>query len=80
MIHGHCIFRTWNIAANDNHLWEIQYVALYGDGAKQKPLKLVEGRNDRTLQEHIDVSSFKGADWKEAVKGAYTGKLNVEPM
>lgn len=68
---------SWNIAANDNHLWEKQYVALYGNGAKHQPLKLVEGRNDRILQEPIDVSSVKEAGyWKGAVKGAYTGALS----
>lgn len=71
--HGHCIFRSWNIAANDNHLWEMQYVALFGGRAK-----LVEGKNNRLLLEPIDTRII--TDWKEAVKGAYTGKLNVEEM
>ncbi|TKY51360.1 F-box protein [Spatholobus suberectus] len=65
---------SWNIAANDNHLWEMQYVALYGNGVKQQPVKLVEGRNDRLLQEPIDTRII--TDWKEAVKGAYTGALS----
>lgn len=66
---------SWNIAANDNHLWEMQYVSLYGNGAKQQPVKLVESRNDRLLHEPIDNTKVI-ANWKEAVKGAYTGALS----
>ncbi|KAG4395118.1 hypothetical protein GLYMA_20G163801v4 [Glycine max] len=40
---------SWNIAANDNHLWEKQYVALYGNRAKPKPAKLIEGALARIL-------------------------------
>ncbi|KAK7279887.1 hypothetical protein RJT34_24946 [Clitoria ternatea] len=65
---------SWNIAANDNHLWEMQYVALYGSGAKRWPMKLVGDRNDRVLQEPIDTGTI--TDWKEAVKGEYTGALS----
>jgi len=51
----------------------MQYVALFGGRAK-----LVEGKNNRLLLEPIDTRII--TDWKEAVKGAYTGKLNVEEM
>lgn len=63
------VCRSWNIAANDNHLWEMQYVALFGGRAK-----LVEGKNNRLLLEPIDTRII--TDWKEAVKGAYTGALS----
>ncbi|KHN12925.1 F-box protein, partial [Glycine soja] len=69
---------SWNIAANDNHLWEKQYVALYGNRAKPKPAKLIEGKNDGLLLEPVDTRII--TDWKESVKGAYTCKLNVEEM
>ncbi|KAK7391310.1 hypothetical protein VNO78_19724 [Psophocarpus tetragonolobus] len=65
---------SWNIAANDNHLWEMQYVALYGNCAKSKPAKLVEGKNYRLLQETIDTRIIN--NWKEVVKGSYTGALS----
>ena len=69
--HGHCIFRSWNIAANDNHLWEKQYVALYGNRAKPKPAKLIEGKNDGLLLEPVDTRII--TDWKESVQGLRFG-------
>jgi len=75
--HRNCIFRSWNIAANDNHLWEMQYVALFGYGAKLKHVRLVEGKKNRLLQETVDNRPI---NWKDSVKRAYTGKLNVEEM
>ncbi|KAK7270456.1 hypothetical protein RIF29_23606 [Crotalaria pallida] len=66
---------SWNFAANDNHLWELQYVALYSSSAaKQQPTIPIEDRNNRLLKEPIDTRSV--TDWKEAVKGAYTGALS----
>ncbi|RDX87855.1 SPCC24B10.10c, partial [Mucuna pruriens] len=50
------------------------YVALYGNGSKKKPVILVEGKNDRLLQEPIHTRII--TDWKEAVKGAYTRTLS----
>lgn len=64
------------MAANDNHLWELQYVVLYGSAAKQHPMRVVEDRNDELLQKPIDTRTI--TDWKEAVKGAYTGTPNVD--
>lgn len=78
LTHRHCIFRSWNIAANDNHLWQMQYVVLFDNGAKLKHVKPVEGKNYRLLQETVDNRLI--TNWKESVKGAYTGKLNVEEM
>ncbi|KAL1342441.1 F-box protein At5g52880 isoform X1 [Arachis hypogaea] len=61
---------SWNLAANDNHLWELQYVVLYGNAAKQQLINRVEDRNKRHLQELTDTKSI--TDWKEAVNRAYT--------
>ncbi|CAJ1976995.1 unnamed protein product [Sphenostylis stenocarpa] len=69
------VCRSWKVAANDNHLWRIQYAILYGNGAKLKYLKLVEGKNYRFLQETIDNKLI--TDWKGSVKGAYTGALST---
>uniref|UniRef100_A0A0R0ENH2 F-box domain-containing protein n=1 Tax=Glycine max TaxID=3847 RepID=A0A0R0ENH2_SOYBN len=66
---------SWNIAANDNHLWEKQYVALYGNRAKPKPAKLIEGKNDGLLLEPVDTRII--TDWKESVKGAYTFDFDI---
>ncbi|OIV91455.1 hypothetical protein TanjilG_02073 [Lupinus angustifolius] len=67
---------SWNFAANDNHLWELQYGVLYSSVARQQPMRLVEDRNNRTPKEPIDTRS--GTYWKEAVKGAYTGALSMK--
>ncbi|MED6122179.1 hypothetical protein PIB30_037344 [Stylosanthes scabra] len=64
---------SWNLAANDNHLWELQYVVLYGNAAKQELIKQFEGQDKRHLQDPIDTRTI--TDWKEAVNGAYTGAL-----
>jgi hypothetical protein len=64
------------MAANDNHLWELQYVVLYDGAAKQNPVRPDEDVNDKLLQKHLDTRI--GVNWKEAVKGAYTGKPNVD--
>ncbi|MCI22688.1 F-box protein, partial [Trifolium medium] len=55
------------MAANDNHLWELQYVVLYDGAAKQHPVRPDE---DRLLQKPLDTRMV--TEWKEAVKGAYT--------
>ncbi|KAJ1385388.1 F-box-like domain superfamily [Sesbania bispinosa] len=65
---------SWNLAANDNRLWELQYVVLFGSAAKQQSMRLVEDRNNRLLQKPEDTRTI--TDWKEAVKGAYTGALS----
>ncbi|KAK2404521.1 F-box protein [Trifolium repens] len=65
---------SWNMAANDNHLWELQYVVLYDNAAKQHPVRPDEDVNDKLLQKHLDTRI--GVNWKEAVKGAYTGSLS----
>ncbi|KAK7343714.1 hypothetical protein VNO77_12691 [Canavalia gladiata] len=65
---------SWNIAANDNHLWEMQYVGLYGSGAEQKPTKAVEDKKHRFLHKPVDTRTI--TEWKEAVKGAYSGELS----
>ncbi|WVY97704.1 hypothetical protein V8G54_029855 [Vigna mungo] len=61
---------SWNIAANDNHLWQMQYVVLFGSGAKLKHTKPVEGKNYRLLQGTVDNRLI--TNWKDSVKGAYT--------
>ncbi|KAJ1384970.1 F-box-like domain superfamily [Sesbania bispinosa] len=65
---------SWNLAANDNRLWELQYVVLFGSAAKQQSMRLVEDRNNRLLQKPEDTGTI--TEWKEAVKGAYTGALS----
>ncbi|XP_058769841.1 F-box protein At5g52880 [Vicia villosa] len=57
---------SWNMAANDNHLWESQYSVLY----KQPPKR----PDDKLLHKPLDTRAV--TDWKEAVKGAYTGALS----
>ncbi|KEH43668.1 F-box-like protein [Medicago truncatula] len=68
------VSRSWNMAANDNCLWESQYAVLYGDAAKQRPMGPDEDRNDKLLQKPQDTKMI--TDWKKAVKGAYTGALS----
>ncbi|CAK8573435.1 unnamed protein product [Lathyrus sativus] len=61
---------SWNMAANDNHLWESQYSVLYDSAAKQRPKR----PDDKLLHKPPDTRTV--TDWKEAVKGAYTGALS----
>lgn len=67
------IWRSWNFAASDNHLWEMQYFALYGSSVKEQPIRLDEDRNCELLRDPIDTRP--STDWREAVKRAYTGKM-----
>ncbi|KAL5069789.1 hypothetical protein RYX36_020676 [Vicia faba] len=59
-----------NVAANDNHLWESQYSVLYDTAAKQPPKR----PDDKLLHKPLDTRTV--TDWKEAVKGSYTGALS----
>ena len=43
--HECCIWRSWNIAASENHLWELQYAVLYDSSVIQQPIKLLDDRN-----------------------------------
>ncbi|BAT94268.1 F-box protein [Vigna angularis] len=65
---------SWNIAANDNHLWQMQHVVLFGNDAKLKHTKPVEGKNYSLLQGTVDNRLI--TNWKDRVKGAYTGALS----
>ncbi|XP_054810741.1 F-box protein At5g52880 isoform X2 [Prosopis cineraria] len=58
---------SWNLAANENHLWELQYVMLYGGFVQEQPIRL-DGDKKYPL--------ILNMDWKEAVKRAYTGALS----
>ncbi|CAL5209438.1 unnamed protein product [Lathyrus oleraceus] len=61
---------SWNMAANDNHLWESQYSVLYDSSDTQPPKR----PDDKLIHKPLDTRTVP--DWKEAVKGAYTGALS----
>lgn len=60
------------MAANDSHLWESQYSVLYDSSDAQPPKR----PDDKLIHKPLDTRTVP--DWKEAVKGAYTGKSNVD--
>ncbi|KAF7821917.1 F-box protein [Senna tora] len=60
---------SWNLAANDNYLWELQYTVLYCSSL-ERPIRLDEDRKYTLLQHPVDTRLC--IDWKEEVRKAYT--------
>ncbi|KAK6925895.1 F-box domain [Dillenia turbinata] len=59
---------SWNLAASDNHLWQMQYASFFGllnNGTKIKGHKGI-------LIEEVEVGTTN-TNWREAFKKAYTG-------
>ncbi|KAK4280220.1 hypothetical protein QN277_011868 [Acacia crassicarpa] len=67
------VCRSWNLAANENHLWKLHYVAIHGSSVKEQPIRLDGDRKYPLPQDPIDTRL--NVDWKEAVKRSYTGDL-----
>ncbi|XP_062149671.1 F-box protein At5g52880 isoform X2 [Alnus glutinosa] len=67
---------SWNIAASDDHLWQLQYASVFSNSdncLKSKGHQIgrpVEDEEFRFL-EHMDTRS--SIDWREAFKRAYIG-------
>ncbi|KAB1204934.1 hypothetical protein CJ030_MR7G015232 [Morella rubra] len=68
---------SWNIAASDNHLWQLQYASAFRSYDECLKIKehqsggSVEDREFRRLEE--DVATRSSIDWKEAFKRGYIG-------
>jgi hypothetical protein len=73
---GCFVGRSWNIAASDDHLWQLQYASVFSNSdncLKSKGHQIgrpVEDEEFRFL-EHMDTRS--SIDWREAFKRAYIG-------
>ncbi|XP_028798798.1 F-box protein At5g52880 isoform X2 [Neltuma alba] len=64
---------SWNLAANENHLWELHYAVLYGSFVQEQPIRLDGDKKYPLSQDPIDTKL--NIDWKEAVRRQYTGAL-----
>ncbi|KAJ4955865.1 hypothetical protein NE237_012648 [Protea cynaroides] len=68
----------WNLAANDNELWQSQYVLHFGNPENCSELqgqigKPIQEKVNTVLHEEKDLDSMAFLNWKEAFKGAYIG-------
>ncbi|KAF3432909.1 hypothetical protein FNV43_RR24011 [Rhamnella rubrinervis] len=70
---------SWNLAANDNHLWQMQYATFFR--SSDNGLKIngrqryeVEDNEDTSLQEQEEMVTRSSIDWREAFKRAYIGR------
>ena len=76
---GCFMWRSWNIAASDNHLWQLQYASVFGDSENCLNIKehqsgrLVEDEEYRHLQEAMTTRT--SIDWRGAFIRAYIGIL-----
>ena len=75
LTHECCIWRSWNLAASENHLWELQYAVLYDSSVIRQPIRLVEDRNNRNTLGPEPIDTRASIDWIEEVKAKYTGML-----
>lgn len=70
--------RSWNLAASDNHLWQLQYATFfrsYDNGSKINGRQRyeVEDNEDTSFQEQEEMVTRSSIDWREAFKRAYIG-------
>ncbi|XVF12585.1 hypothetical protein REPUB_Repub08aG0131700 [Reevesia pubescens] len=74
---------SWNLAANDNHLWELQYTIVFGRFGNCSRTKMQwRGRlvkEDCTFLGE-NVVSQTHIDWKETFKKAYIGTSSKKLM
>ncbi|XP_059429047.1 F-box protein At5g52880 [Corylus avellana] len=70
---------SWNLAASDDHLWQLQYSSIFSNFdhcLKSKGHQIgrpVEDEEFRFLEEDMNTSSI---DWREAFKRAYIGNAS----
>lgn len=74
-----CLWRSWNSAASDNCLWQLQYAICFGNSEDISKMKgrrdgeLVEDKEETKLKE--DIATRTGVDWRDAFKRKYKGML-----
>uniref|UniRef100_A0A9I9EHS7 F-box domain-containing protein n=1 Tax=Cucumis melo TaxID=3656 RepID=A0A9I9EHS7_CUCME len=60
------VCRSWNVAADDEYLWQLQYTTFFGcPDDNSKPI------NDKDSEDDFASSSTPHVDWKEEFKKAY---------
>ncbi|XP_022774030.1 F-box protein At5g52880-like isoform X2 [Durio zibethinus] len=74
---------SWNLVANDNHLWKLQYTIVFGRSGNYSRTKMQWGgrllKEDCTFLEE-NVVSQTHIDWKETFKRAYIGTFSKKLM
>ncbi|XVE64307.1 hypothetical protein DITRI_Ditri07aG0090600 [Diplodiscus trichospermus] len=74
---------SWNLAANDNHLWKLQYTIVFGKSGNCSRSKAQLG--GRSIKEDCmfleeNMVSHTYIDWKETFKRAYIGTFSKKLM
>ncbi|XVF53497.1 hypothetical protein PTKIN_Ptkin05aG0103900 [Pterospermum kingtungense] len=73
---------SWNLAANDNNLWKLQYTAVFGRSGNYSRTKKMQwnGRSQKVYCKLLEenVVSQTHIDWKETFKRAYIGMWDVD--
>ncbi|KAJ4705920.1 F-box protein [Melia azedarach] len=62
---------SWNLAASDNHLWQLQYAIYFGNSDNSSKVKVQRSGRDTLLQDNLASESC--IDWREAFKKEYIG-------
>ncbi|KAL9409790.1 hypothetical protein AB3S75_048084 [Citrus x aurantiifolia] len=68
---------SWNLAASDNHLWQLQYAIYFSNSDNclktkvQQSGRVIEDKMNTLLQDNM--ASQPSVDWRETFKGAYIG-------
>lgn len=61
------MWRSWNVAADDEYLWQLQYTTFFGcSDDNSKPINDKDSVDDFATAPHVD--------WKEEFKRAYVGE------
>ncbi|TYJ07035.1 hypothetical protein E1A91_A12G276100v1 [Gossypium mustelinum] len=83
LISAGLVCRSWTLAANDNHLWELQYTIFFGRSNNSSRTKTQwSGKSvnkDYTFWEE-NVITRTDIDWKETFKRAYKGTYSKKLM
>lgn len=71
------MWRSWNLAASEDYLWQLQYASVFCNSDKCLKRKGHQSSRPDEDQESIllqeDMATRSGIDWREAFKRAYLG-------
>lgn len=75
---------SWNLAANDNHIWKLQYTMVFGRSGNCSKIKKIQW-DGRSLKDYCtfleeNTVSQTHIDWKETFKRAYIGTFSKKLM
>lgn len=71
------VYRSWNAAASDNHLWQLLHVIFFGNSENfsihnaRSSHAIIKNKENKHTEENVFIGN--SIDWRETFKRAYKG-------